>query len=60
MNKDMICLNDDRVTVSSNLRVMNIVIRQQLYNFFPSVDFCGVIVRSVNRQYVRIFEKLWK
>jgi len=47
---------------SSNLEIVNITIRQQInlkmYNFILFVDFRGVIVRSVNYQYKRIFKKI--
>jgi len=61
----MIRLNGGRVifshSFSSNLEVVNIIIRQinlKVYNFISFVDFRGVIVRTVNYQYKRIFKKL--
>jgi len=51
IDDDMIRIYGGRVTFSSNLRVVNIIIRQQMYNFFPFVDLLDV--KPTNCQYAR-------
>jgi len=49
IDDDMIRINGGCVTFFSNLRVVNIIIRQQMYNFFVDLP----AVRPTNCQYAR-------